>query len=186
MIQPAQPPVRPISARAAENGLVIGLYVSVLLLCTGLSLDYSIASFVVLIGSGLFPVYVFAMLRRSQKAADYRLSFIELWAEGVASFFLGSLIPAVLTYVALKYWTPDFISRTFAQSVDVLRQLGTAESESLAEAFEGILKAGRIPTATDMAAEVITLNLLAGTFLSLLAAIIVKAGVRPSRSNNTI
>lgn len=157
--------------RAAANGMRLTLYITVLVLCTGASAYYSVASLIVWGASLGLPFYLCRMLLASARDAAVPRSFSELWAEGIASFFLGSLIPAIVAYVALKYCVPTFVAEVFNQSVEVFRALGSAEADALADSFEQLLASSHLPTAADVAAQIISFNIVCGTILSLFAAL---------------
>lgn len=167
------PPPRPITARAAENGLRIGGYLCVLVLATGLASVFPASALVVWGGSIGLPFYLYRLLNRSH-STDVRPGLPELWAEGIASFFLGSLLPALLTYVLLRFVAPGFIAGTFAEAAVAFESLGTPQGDHWAEVMRDLLESKRIPTAADAAAQLISFNIIAGTALSLPAALIVK------------
>ncbi|MCM1068226.1 MAG: DUF4199 domain-containing protein [Muribaculaceae bacterium] len=165
------PPPRPILARAADNGLYLGLYICVLVLAMGFSTGSVLASAIVWAGTLAMPFYVYRMLRRSYVAADGALSFPELWAEGIASFFLGTLLPALLTYVCLRFFAPTFIVDTVKSSIELLEAQGSPEAELWADTLRNVTTHSGLPTAVDVSAQLISFNIIAGTALSFLAAI---------------
>ena len=90
------PPPRPISARAAENGLVISASICVLLLVAGFSTVYPTLSLFLWAGSLAMPIVLYRLMRKSYLECGCSMTFVEVWAEGIASFFLGSLLPAAV------------------------------------------------------------------------------------------
>lgn len=172
--------MRPITTRAAENGMRISLYICGLVLATALGVQMPEASFLVWIGSLLMPFFLYRMLRRSQLEAGGTLRLSELWAEGIMSFFLGSLLPAVLVYVALRFAAPNFIYNTLVSTQAQCLAVGTPEALQLSQMFESILKQKLVPTPLDVVSQLLSFNVIAGTTLSLLAAVFARfAGSKP-------
>lgn len=173
MSQTNTPTPRPITARAAENGLRVGIYLCALLLAAGISASVPFAGLLVWGGTFYLPVFLYRMLRRSDRLAEGSLGFAELWAEGIASFFLGTLFPALLAYVLLKFVAPTFIADTIADAISIFESQGTAEWSQWAENLKTTAGA-HMPTAVDVSVQLISFNIVAGTTLSLVTAAIVK------------
>lgn len=172
------PPPRPIMARAAGNGLWTGLYICALVLALGISTKVAAASLVVWIGTLAMPLFVYRMLRRSFVESNGALSFAELWAEGIASFFLGTLLPALVTYLCLKFLVPDFISDTINSAVEYFDALDDPQFAEMADSIRRTAEHNGLPSAVDVTAQLISFNIIAGTFLSLLGAVSVSVGSR--------
>lgn len=178
-------PPKPILSRASENGLYLSLYISVLVLTLGFGVHFPVATFILWVGSLALPVFVYRMLRKSQRDCGGSLSFSELWAEGIATFMLGTLVPAVVAYVALKFVVPTFMSDTLNYALSVLAEQKTAETEQMADVIRNLQKM-KMPTPVDVASQIISFNIIVGTFLSLVLAAIVKlrSGRRSGASGN--
>ena len=99
-------PGRPVLQRAAETGLYLGGYLSLLALATGLSQSAPAASLLVWAGSIALPFALYVLLRRSLAERDFSATFSEVWLEGIASFFFGSMIQAVIIYLGLRFLAP--------------------------------------------------------------------------------
>lgn len=176
------PPPKPILTRAAENGAWLNLYISVLVLALGFGVRYPVATLILWIGSLALPVVVYRMLRKSQTQASNTLSFPELWAEGIATFMLGTLVPAVVAYVALRFFVPSFMADTLSYAVSVLQEQGTAQAQEMADMMRH-LSQKKMPTPVDVSSQIISFNIIVGTFLSLVLAGIVK--IRTPRRNRS-
>lgn len=164
------PPSRSIAARAADGGVVMGGLIMVLALGTGFTPVWPLASVFVWTGTIAVPFVLYFLLRRSYIQSGYSESIIELWAEGIAIFFFGSLVPALVVYLLLKYVQPDFIANQVNFSIQLLHEQGTAQAEALAESLTMILERGGLPSAAQVAAQLIAFNMFIGMFLSLLEA----------------
>ena len=99
---PIQPP-RAITSRAAENGLVISGCICLLLLFCGLATVQPVACLLLWAGTLAMPVVIYRLLARSYRQGRCTFGFAEIWAEGIASFFLGSLVPAAVAYLLLRF-----------------------------------------------------------------------------------
>lgn len=181
--QPTPPP-RPITARAAENGLYLSIYICVLVIATGMATSFAPASFIVWAGSLVMPFFLYRLLKKSMLSANGTLGFPELWAEGIASFFLGTLLPAVLAYILLRFYAPTFIDDTFNNAVELFRNLNTDEGELWAETLEDIKSKANLPTPSDVAAQIISFNIIVGTVLSLIVALWLKVRVSARGNDN--
>lgn len=173
-------PPQPIHARAARNGLYMSLYISVLVIATGLSLHYLAATLLIWVGTFAMPFFLYRILRRSTLATSGNLSFAELWAEGIATFFLGSLIPALVAYAGVRFCMPDFIYETLLQAINTLREQDAGNSAMLIEMLEHQLEMP-MPSAIDIASQLISFNIVIGTALSMIVALVVKVSM-PRRS----
>ena len=171
---PPPPPPRAITARAAENGLIISGCICLLLFLCGLTSVFSPASLLLWAGSLAMPVVIYRILARSYCRAHCSLGFAELWAEGIASFFLGSLVPAMVTYLLLRFAFPDFVPDQIDRTIEAFKALGTPEGDQWAQTLTDIRTKAPMPTAADIAANLISFNIVVGTALSLLVTPLVK------------
>lgn len=167
---PSCQPPRLITARAAENGLKISVCIIVLMMSLALSTSFQPAALLLWGGSLAMPWILYKLLQRSQNESCGKLGFAELWAEGIASFFLGSLMPAVVAYALLKYAFPDYIGDQIDAAADIFKTIHTQKGDMWAQTMERLQNNGATPTAADVAANIISFNIVAGTFISLLVA----------------
>lgn len=112
------------------------------------------------------PFFMYRFMRASFAECRFQLGFAELWAEGIASFFLGSLFPALFAYMALRFAAPDLIDTVFQQSIDTFRSVQAPEWNAWADALENIRDKAGLPTPADIAAQIISMNLMGGMILS--------------------
>ena len=173
--QNSYPPPRPISARAAENGLVIGGSICALMLFAGFSTVYAPVSLLLWAGSLAMPAVLYKLLKRSYLGCGCTMTFVEVWAEGIASFFLGSLVPAAVAYLLLKFAFPDFIATQFEMTIATFHSIGTPEGEQWAQLLETVRSRGQLPSAADVAANVISFNIIIGTAIALIDAAILRS-----------
>lgn len=172
MTTPQTPP-RPILARAGESGLVIGLYICALAVCTAFSPYSGIAVVLVWFGSLAMPFVLYRLIRKSNMSAGYSLGFPELWAEGIGTFFFGTLIPAAFVYAWLRFVSPEYISNTVAFTIQTLREVPDQQYADMANLLSDIYSK-KMPTAADVTANLISFNIIVGTVMSLIVAVFVK------------
>ena len=60
-------------------------------------------------GSIALPFALYVLLRRSLAERDFSATFSEVWLEGIASFFFGSMIQAVIIYLGLRFLAPHYL-----------------------------------------------------------------------------
>lgn len=170
-ITPPTTPAPSIAARAADSGVVMGGVIMVMVLATGFAYTYPLAGLlmVVVALAGIFVLYF--LLRRSYVRTDYTSSMVELWAEGIAIFFLGSLVPAVVVYLLLRFVQPEFMAQQVDLALKNISQLPpTPEVENVTQALTTMRDKNLMPTAAQMAAQVIAMNMFVGMVLSLFEA----------------
>ncbi len=163
-----------ITTRAARNGIVLSVCICILIALFGLSASFAPAGILLWAGSLAMPVVTYKLLKRSYVTHNCTPGFAELWAEGIASFFLGSLLPALMAYLLLKYAFPEFTADQFDNTIATLRSLNSPEGDNLAQQLSSIQSAAALPTAADILANIISFNIVAGTALSFLATPFVK------------
>lgn len=171
---PPTPPPNSIATRAAENGIVISGCILVLLAACCLSIAYTFASLLLLVGTIAMPVVIYKLLTRSYRKGQCSMGFAEIWAEGIASFFLGSLVPALAVYLLLKYAYPDFIVNQIDSTIEYFRAMGNEQGDQWVKTLTNIRTNSPIPSAADIAANIISFNIVAGTTLSLVVTPFVK------------
>lgn len=181
---PYKAPPRPITARAAENGLYISCFICLLLLLLGAGTAVPLLAQLFLIGAIAMPFVVYRILSRNCRRNGSNLSFAEIWAEGIASFFLGSLLPAVMAYCLLRFAFPDFIYNQVQSTIELLSAMNTSEAAVLSDTIARLRDEGALPTPADIAANIISFNIVAGTLLSLFLAIALSTRRRMEQYRN--
>ncbi len=170
-MQHTRPP-RAIITVAAENGAILGLYLILLAIFTGLGSSFGLATLLVWAGSIYLPFFLYRLMHAHYREAGYTLSLAELWAQGLMSFLLGSLLQAAAVYVLLRFVAPDFMASQMQLAIDTFRTLGSPQGEALATQIETVRSTLGVPTAADIAANLIVFNILCGAVIGLANAII--------------
>ncbi len=171
-------PPRAIITVAAENGAILGLYLILLAVFTGLSASFGLATLLVWAGTIYLPFYVYKLMRAHHAEAGFSLSMAELWAQALMSFLLGALLQAVAVYVLLRFVAPDFVASQMEQAIETFRATGTPEGEMWADTLANIRSANGLPSAADVAANLIVFNIFCGAAIGLVDSIILHARYR--------
>lgn len=174
---PVRPP-RPIITVAAENGATLGLYLILLAVFSGLSSKFALATLLVWVGTIGLPFYLYRLMRSHYVETGFGLSVVELWSQAVLSFMLGSLLQAVAVYVLLRFAAPNFMAEQLQTAIDIFESLGTPTGDNYARALVEHRATFGVPTASQMAANLILLNTFCGAVLGLADAIILYARYR--------
>lgn len=161
-------PLRNLVQRAAGTGLVMGVYLTVMAVLTGIMQSVPVASIVVWAMTLGTPVVLYFLLRRSYAEADFRAPFSEMWTEGIAVFFLGAAIQGVVIYLGLRYLVPDYIADSMNTTLEVLSGQNTEAAAQLAANLQRLKEMNVLPSAADVTAQIMSMNIILGAFLSLI------------------
>ncbi len=172
------PPVAPARSavhRAAYNGLYLGIYLSLLALVTGLSQSFMPASLLAWAATIGLPFMMYALLRRSLAETEFNAPFSELWAEGIVMLFLAGTIQAVVIYAGLKYLAPDYIADSVDMAIEFFAAQNNPAGDQWAETLGQLRRTNVLPAPTDVVAQIMSMNLIGGTFLTLVVAAVLKS-----------
>jgi len=163
------PPPSLIINRAGRNGLWLGAYLSALAVGTGLSAGIPLMSFAVWALTLYLPFYTYRLIVRGYAASDFRSRFVDLWAEGIVSFLLGSLFQALVVYVGLRFVAPGFIATQVNTAIEILRAAAEPSAMAMADNIEEIIATTGLPKAVDVTVQLIAFDIITGFVLSLIA-----------------
>lgn len=170
--------------RGADDGLWVGLYMSVLVIAMMYSLKSVLAG---LVGLAMFvsvPVALYMLLRRSYRADFGMTRFSELWMQGICTFFFGGLIMALTLYVFLNFIEPGYVYRMVGVAIDTYRQVGTADAVEIADTLQKLVDGNMLPSPIMIAVDMIWTVTFTGSLLSLLLSLIVRAVPLKKRNQN--
>lgn len=173
------PELAPWTTRIAGNGLVAGFAMCVFVLLIGFSAHFDALSLFVWIAAAVFPFGIYRLIKRSYIASDFTLSFGEIFSEALATFMLGSLFPAAMAYLLLRFAYPDFIAMQYDSAVQAFASLNTPEGNHLAEALRQFRANAPLPDATTIAANIISFNAVMGLLSSVVIAAVMTLANRP-------
>lgn len=160
-----------IFKRGAEQGAMMGLYLSVLFLCMVISLKAPLLGVIAMVMILGVPFVTYYFLRRSYVSDMGMTKFSELWTQGIIIFACGSLIMAAVSLIYTKFIEPNFIFNCMNSAIEILYE----SDPSTADMFQRILDQGKLPSAADFAMEYIWLGIFSGSIVSMLMALLVIA-----------
>ncbi len=165
-------PPRAIVTVAAENGAILGLYLILLAVFTGLSASFGLATLLVWAGSIYLPFYVYKLMRSHHAETGFSLSLPELWSQALMSFMLASLLQTVAVYVLLRFVVPGFIASQIQFSIDTFEAMGTPQGDMWADHLKNMRSLSGVPSALDTASGLIVFNIFCGAIIGFADALI--------------
>lgn len=171
--------------RGADDGFLLGAYLVLLFFALAFSMKVSILGMIAMGMILAVPAVIYLMLARSFRAQNGLASFSSLWMQGIVTFFGGSLILAVVMMVYLRWIDPSFMADRLTEAIQIYRDLNQPRATEVADTLQLILDQNIIPSATDVALEVIWAGVFTGSLLSMLIALLVRARRRSSSPKST-
>lgn len=166
-----------IYKRSAENGLVLGPLMGAVMLLWGASCYHGWLLLPTVAGMVAVPATVWKMLRRS-RCRGGEAGFAPLWLEGIATFFFGSLLMAVMVYASLRWLWPGFVTDQLNILTEALSQVNTPDSARMQQLIAAARRSGTVPGPGDITVNLIYMAVLSGSVLSAVFSLILLA-VRP-------
>lgn len=165
------PPHKPAIKRGAEQGLIMGLYLSLTFVAAASTMWHQWVSIPALLLMAGVPAIIYFMLRRTY-VADYGCTtFSEMWMQGIMIFVGGSIIMATVSYLYMKVLVPDYILQLFERSIEAMTAMGQTEQAHL---VRRIIDQGKILTPGEVAIEFVWVGIFSGSLLSMVMAWIVR------------
>lgn len=160
--------------RGAEDGLWMGIYLSLLFLAMVSSVYAAWSGIATVLMALGVPVVVYAFLRRAYRAGGCRDTFSAVWLHGICIFFFGSLLMAVTAYVFLRFVNPTYINDVVEMAKDVYSQIGTSDAKAMAKTLSQMQSGHLLPTPAQTAVQLIWSGVFTGSLLSMVLAAIVR------------
>lgn len=154
--------------RGAEDGLIFGIYLTVLFYATVLSQQFPLLGFPALIMMAGVPVVVFIMMKRYASRLGRASSFSMLWMQGLVIFACGSTIACAMLFIYLRWINPDFFTSQLEYLAELKIDKSTEFLQQSKDMARQILDSGMVPRAIDMVVEFILLGIVSGSILSMI------------------
>lgn len=161
---------RPVYRPAAENGLVFGAYLSLLVVLALQVKNAPVLSLAVLLMMLCVPVVIYMFVRRGVIAAAGTARFADTALHGISTFIFGTLIMSVVMYVYLRFIDPGYVPDTMRDMVAVLSHSSDTADLDMARQLSAFLQSGNIPSAIQMVIPIAVLSIASGSVLSLIIA----------------
>jgi len=156
--------------RGADDGMMFGLYMSILMLSLLGSLSLPWLNLLCMAMIAGVPFYVYWRLRKGYADEGGTMQVSALWMQGIVMFFCASLIMALAVYVYLKFIDTDYISRL----INMTKEMAGRVPEYSAMLGEVDLDAvAKIVTPIKLSMELLWMGVFSGSLLSLAEAMIV-------------
>lgn len=171
--------------RGADDGFLLGAYFVLLFFALAFSMQVSVLGMLAMGMILAVPAIVYLMLARSFRAQGGLATFSSLWMQGIVSFFGGSLILAVVMMIYLRWIDPSFMVDRLSEAIQVYRDIDQPRATEVADTLQLVIDQNIVPSATDVALEIIWAGVFTGSLLSMLIALLVRAR-RPKSDSNKI
>lgn len=175
----ASPITSPLQ-RGARYGLFMGLYLSAIFAlqvlmqaCPQLSLPATIAIFA-------FPLVIYRQLRISQVRSGYRLSYGDLFAQGVLTSLGGALVSCVVALLYIRYFQPTYVDDIFDQIIIAYQEANIPVEDPTYSQLTAMREFGHLPSGSDMCVLMSSMIVMFGTIISIIAGAL--AARRPRRT----
>lgn len=166
---------------AAEAGVPVGLYLSLLsaLMIMGVKHpEFSTVSFILLL---LFPLCLVWQMRKMGKSEPSYMKFSSLWLCGIYSVIFGTLICMLLTASYIIFLDPGFIRECWLNAIEAIETSPLADNMSATAEMLKSVDSRQLPSVTDYVTGMGWMTCFAGSVISLvLAFIISKTSSKPS------
>lgn len=160
--------------RGAEDGLWMGLLLSVAFLTDASSLQIPLLALVSLGLKIAVPVMAYIWLKRDFLRYPTMRFFSALWMHGISFFFFGSLICAVVMFVYLRFIYPDFIIDTVHQAIDAYNAIDVPSAHEFADSLQHIIDMHALPSPITLAVTQIWAVTFGGSILTMILAFFVR------------
>lgn len=171
---------RSVYRRGADDGFLMGIYLSVLFIAAVSSIYSALATVVCIVMAIAVPFLTFFFLRRSYRSDNCTTTFSALWLHGICIFFFGSLLMALTSYIYLRFINPSYITTVIDMAKEVYSSVGTDDARQMVEMMQKIQDSHMLPTGGQVAVEIIWAGVFTGSLLSMVVSAIVRAVTRPT------
>lgn len=160
--------------QGAENGLIFGIYLSIIFLLFIYAGDSMLLSMIGLLLILLIPLVTLRFLSRYYISHTDTASFGALWILGFITFLCGSMICGLVTYVWLEYIKPGFIIEQANAALAAYEQVPELKDQDFTVLLRRAIEEKILPTPIQFAAQMIWITTSLGIILSFIIAPIVK------------
>ena len=167
------PPVS-LFHRSASDGLWMGLSMCLTLILNAAGLFFvpaavisPLAALWVVILGGIYE-------HRAFVASDYSLGFVQMWAQGICTYFFGSLFAALLTFIGLQWLMPELPDIIISRSAEAYAASDNETLSNMGQMMTRMQENGLAPTAADYARMIIMMSIIGGMVVSFFATVVAR------------
>jgi len=172
---------RSVYRLGAEDGLVMGPLLALTVLLIGASAYVPVLFFAAIAAMIAVPTFAYILLARSFKARPFS-TFSALWLQGICTFFFGSLIMAVASYVCMRWLYPTFIADQINAVVEIYGAIDDPDARSMASMLQKASETKSLPTPIEVSLEMIYMAVFSGSLLSMVLSLVVRSRGRRGNS----
>lgn len=158
----------------AEDGVVMGPLMTLAMVLSGASAYLPWLAIPGLLCIFAVPVAAYMRLAISHRNAPHAMTFSALWLQGICMFFFGGLVMAAVVFVLLRWGAPDFVLRQFDAAIKIYSSMDNATAAEMADVFRKAKEAGLVPSALDVALQLLFFAVFSGSILSIIYALIIR------------
>lgn len=175
--------MKTVYQRGAENGLIIGLFLTVVSSLLLAAADMNVPSILVLALFLLFPVISFMMLRKTFREERGETMLSALWLQGIVGYVGGSLIFALAGYVYLRWINPMFIPDQVSEAIKVYSEVDDPNAREVVTVLRQIEKTNAYPSPQQIVTELGLFITFIGSVTSLFIATFLTFSGKRKRKN---
>lgn len=183
---------RSVYRLGAEDGLLMAPMLILVALLFGASTYYTWLGLPAMVAAIGVPALAYWLLARTYARQPELSTFSALWLQGICTFFFGSLIMAVVVYLAMRFMCPTFIVDQFNTVIAVYSQIDEPAADTLVSVLQRALNEHQLPTPMDVTLELVYIIVFTGSILSMFLSLIIRRRGRnqrfpePPKFNNDI
>ena len=156
--------------RGADYGVPMGVYMSVMSVCSLYNDRVPMLALVVLVMLVGWPVMICRYQRR-YKAEESQAEYAALWMAGILMVIYGALITGLVTWAVLQWGRPGFIYEQMQAVVNTYNSMPSLQGSELTHVLQQMLDAGQVPSAIEMVMSMFWFVSFAGSVVSAITAV---------------
>ena len=162
--------------RGADDGFIFGVYLSLMFILEAMAFVHGapVLSLLALIMIFAVPVVIYFFLRRAYIAEGRLSRFSALWLQGICTFFFGSLLMALTSYIYMRLIHPGFIPEVFGTLREAYDMVDSEEARKMVRWIEYVQEHNLYPPAAELAVNFIWLAVFTGSLLSMILSFVIK------------
>lgn len=161
--------------RGGDDGFVFGIYLVVMFFATAYSMAVPFAGLLSTLMMLAVPVVMYRFLRRTYVAFGGKLTFSELWLQGIVTFFCGGLISGLVAVVFMRWIQPDFIVSQANAAIKIWEESGLPQGQEMADVLRKAIEQKMIPSSIQLVIEMLWLQVFSGSILSIVLSLIIRS-----------
>lgn len=157
----------------AEDGVMMGPLMAAAMVLFGACAYVSWLSMPALLMALAVPVVAYYRLGLAYKN-NPTLTFSALWLEGICMFFFGGLVMSVVVFACLRWWVPGYILKQVETVIEFYNSMNDPQATVLADTFDKLKNSGALPSALDVALELLYFAVFSGSILSMIYSALIR------------